>query len=606
MYSAKAAGKVDFTVAERCLTECGTFDSAHAKNWPDVPFDQYCASGTECKDRYSLSFWTRKRLTQIDTSILTGGLYKPVDTWTLTHQFPSPGNGTDPALWLASITRTGHTGTGDVSMPPVTFRGQTLPNRVEGATTGGDPDPVPPMWRYRIYGIDTESGGTIGVTYSPTDCAAGDVPSPSSNTRRCYPIIWSPPDAPDDNYEPYLDWFHTYVVTQVLESDNTGGAPVKQTDYTYLGGMAWAKSKDDEFTKAKHLTYSDRKGYGRVQVRSGAGSDARTLKEYRYFRGIEGAEVKDSEGVAVTDQEAFAGMMREDATYNGDDGELETTVSYEPWRSAATATEACTGGLPARYAYAVGGKSEKTRTAVGTGWRTTQTSRTFDAVGQPLTESDLGDTAKSGDEECATTTYARNTTANILTLIAEIKTVAKHQAKKAADERKRKAAAEKRKKDGILGSIMKSNTWNQMSPGGRFFVLGIIKAPGYLWDHEFLAGSACVTACLNLGFQRGAVSFGLTGGITFGGRSGLLKGPAGNYAGISSGINTAVPSDQGFQVGSITAAENRLGGNLAWGKRKSGGGYYAFGWSGGKGVALQGPTLLGGMYIPGSGWTWTP
>ncbi|GAA3900773.1 RHS repeat-associated core domain-containing protein [Streptomyces lannensis] len=425
VYSAKAAGKVDFTVTERCLTDCGTFDSAHAKNWPDVPFDRYCASGTECKDRYSPSFWTRKRLSQIDTSILTGGLYKPVDTWTLTHQFPSPGDGTDPALWLASITRTGHTGTGDVSMPPVTFRGQTLPNRVEGATTGGDPDPVPPMWRYRIYGIDTESGGTIGVTYSPTDCAAGDVPSPSSNTRRCYPIIWSPPDAPDDNYEPYLDWFHTYVVTQVLESDNTGGAPVKQTDYTYLGGMAWAKSKDDEFTQAKHLTYSDRKGYGRVQVRSGAGSDARTLKEYLYFRGIEGAEVKDSEGIAVTDQEAFAGMMREDATYNGDDGELETTVSYEPWRSAATATETRTEGLPARYAYAVGGKSEKMRTAVGAGWRTTQTARTFDAVGQPLTESDLGDTAKSGDEECATTTYARNTTANILTLIAEIKTVAK-------------------------------------------------------------------------------------------------------------------------------------------------------------------------------------
>ncbi|MFG3304888.1 RHS repeat-associated core domain-containing protein [Streptomyces wuyuanensis] len=425
MYGKKAAAKIDFTVAERCLTDCGTFDTTHAKNWPDVPFDQYCASGTECKDRYSPSFWTRKRLTQIDTSILTGGVYKPVDTWTLTHQFPSTGDGTDPALWLASITRTGHTGTGDVAMPSVTFRGQALPNRVEGATTGGDPDPVPPMWRYRVYGIDTETGGTIGVTYSPTDCAAGDVPSPSSNTRRCYPIIWSPPDAPDDNYEPYLDWFHTYAVTQVLESDNTGGAPVKQTDYTYLGGMAWAKSKDDEFTKAKHLTYSDRKGYGRVQVRSGAGTDARTLKEYRYFRGIDGAEVKDSEGIGITDHEAFAGMMREEATYNGDGGSLETTTSYEPWRSAATATETRAEGLPPRYSYATGGKSEKTRTAVGTGWRTSQKTRTFDNLGQPLTESDLGDTAKSGDEECTTTTYAQNTAQNILTLIAEVKTVAK-------------------------------------------------------------------------------------------------------------------------------------------------------------------------------------
>ncbi|WP_309228132.1 RHS repeat domain-containing protein [Streptomyces lunaelactis] len=425
MYAAKAAAKLDFTVAERCLADCGTFDKDHAKNWPDAPFDQYCASGTECKDRYSPSFWTRKRLTKIDTSVLTGGVYKPVDTWALSHQFPATGDGTDPALWLASITRTGHTGTGDVSMPAVTFQGLTLPNRVEGATTGGDPDPVPPMWRYRVYGINTESGGTIGVTYSNRDCQAGDVPSPSSNTRRCYPVIWSPPDAPAEDYEPYLDWFHSYVVTQVLESDNTGGAPAKQTDYAYLDGMSWAKSKDDEFTKAKHLTYSDRKGYGRVQVRTGTGSDARTLKEYRYFRGIDGAQVKDTEGIAVTDEEAFAGMTREEAAYNGDGGKLETTTSYEPWVSAPTATETRAEGLPARMAYATGGKSEKTRTAVGAGWRTTQKTRTFDSVGQVLTESDLGDTAKSGDEECATTTYARNTGANILTLIAEVKSVTK-------------------------------------------------------------------------------------------------------------------------------------------------------------------------------------
>ncbi|MEU0991778.1 RHS repeat-associated core domain-containing protein [Streptomyces sp. NPDC005953] len=425
MYGKKAAGKVDFTVSERCLTDCSTFNAANAQNWPDVPFDQYCASGTECKDRYSPSFWSRKRLTHIDTSILTGNVYKPVDTWTLGHQFPNPGDGTAPALWLNSITRTGHTGTGDVSTPSVTFRGQTLPNRVEGATTGGEPDPVPPMWRYRVYAIDTETGGTIGVTYSSTDCAAGNVPSPASNTRRCYPVIWSPPDAPDDNYEPYLDWFHTYAVTQVLESDNTGGAPVKQTDYTYLGGMAWTKSKDDEFTKAKHLTYSDRKGYGRVQVRSGTGTDTRTLKEYRYFRGVDGAEVKDSEGTAIADHEAFAGMTREEATYTSDGGTLETTTSHEPWRSPATATETRPEGLPPRYSYATGGKSEKTRTAVGASWRTTLKTRTFDALGQPLTESDLGDTAESGDETCTNTTYAQNTSTNILTLISEIKTVAK-------------------------------------------------------------------------------------------------------------------------------------------------------------------------------------
>ncbi|WP_306316680.1 MULTISPECIES: RHS repeat domain-containing protein [unclassified Streptomyces] len=423
VYGQKAAGRVDFTVSERCLSDCATFDSAHAKNWPDVPFDRYCASGTECKDRYSPTFFTRKRLTKVDTSILTGGAYKPVDSWALSQQFPATGDGSDPALWLASITRTGHTGTGDVTMPAVTFKGQQLANRVEGATTGGDPDPVPPLVRYRVYGIDTETGGTIGVTYSAPDCKAGDVPSPSSNTRRCYPVKWSPPNAPAADYEPYLDWFHSYVVTQVLEADNTGGAPVKETDYSYLDGLAWGKD-EDEFTKAKNLTYGDRKGYGRVQTRTGAPAEGKqTLTESRFFRGIDGAEVKDHEGIAATDNEALAGMPREEAVFDGDGGALKSTTSYTYWRSAATATES-RSGLSDRHAYATGTQSEKTRTAVGTGWRATQTDRTFDGNGQELTESDLGDTAKSGDEECTTTSYASNADKNMLDLVKETRVVA--------------------------------------------------------------------------------------------------------------------------------------------------------------------------------------
>ncbi|MET9221784.1 RHS repeat-associated core domain-containing protein [Streptomyces sp. NPDC003300] len=422
-FYATPAAKVDFTVAERCLTDCGTFDKAHAANWPDVPFDQYCATGATCTGNYSPSFWTRKRLTKIDTSVLVGTAFKPVDTWDLTQQFPATGDGTSPALWLASIARTGHTGTGDAALPRVTFLGQQLHNRVEGATTGGSPDPVPPMIRYRVYGIDSETGSSLGITYTARDCKAGDVPSPSSNTRRCYPVIWSPPQAPGAEYEPYLDWFHTYAVAQVLEQDNTGGAPAKETDYSYVGGMAWGKD-EDEFTKAKYLTYGERKGYGLVQVRTGAGSDPKTLKEYRYFRGIDGAQVTTHDGAAYTDHSSYAGMTREEMTYNGDGGKLLTATSYEPWHGPATAKMSRTG-LSALSSYATGNGSESTATAVGTGWRTTRTERTYDADGKVLTESRLGDTAKSGDEECATTTYAPNAAANLLTLIAEVRTVAK-------------------------------------------------------------------------------------------------------------------------------------------------------------------------------------
>jgi hypothetical protein len=135
---------------------------------------------------------------------------------------------------------------------------------------------------------------------------------------------------------------------------------------------------------------------------------------------------------------------------------------------------------------------------------------------------------------------------------------------------KAKADGERRKKNGILSSI-KGYIWNHLSPGGRLFAYGSTKAPGYLWDHGFLSASACLMVCLNFGFQRGVISFGLTGGLTFGGSKGLFKGPAGDYAGVSAGINTAVPGDQKFQVGSVTAAESRLGGNFSWGRRTSGG-----------------------------------
>ena len=64
VYSQRPPAKVDFAVAERCLRTAAPATRHHAKNWPDVPFDQNCKSGDKCKDRYSPSFWTRKRLTR--------------------------------------------------------------------------------------------------------------------------------------------------------------------------------------------------------------------------------------------------------------------------------------------------------------------------------------------------------------------------------------------------------------------------------------------------------------------------------------------------------------------------------------------------------------
>ncbi|MGW9365691.1 RHS repeat domain-containing protein [Streptomyces albidoflavus] len=428
MYGQKAAAKVDFTVTERCLPtddfDCAAakFTAANAKKWPDTPFDQHCTASATCEGNSSPSFFTRKRLTQVTTSALSDGTYQPVDTWKLAHSFPATGDGTHPALWLASLTRTGHAGGKDTSLPAVTFRAKQLPNRVEGAV-----DEVPPYNRYRVQAIDTESGSTIGVTYSEADCKPGSLPTPSTNTKRCYPVIWSPPESPGVDYEPYQDWFHSYVVTQMLESDNTGGAPVKRTDYRYLGGLAWAKG-DDEFTKAKHRTYGDRRGYERVQVRGGDPAQTeQSLTETRYFRGIAGAKVADGEGKEIADHEAFAGMTREFATYDGDGGSLLTATSSTPWRSAATATHSRKAdGLPDVQAFHTGTSAEQNRGAT-TGGKLlrTETALTFDSLGRVVTASETGDTAVTGDESCTTTRYTPSEEKNLLRLVAESTVVAK-------------------------------------------------------------------------------------------------------------------------------------------------------------------------------------
>ncbi|MGW8573669.1 toxin C-terminal domain-containing protein [Streptomyces niveus] len=412
LFSAKAAGQVYFGVEERCLADCGTFDAAHAKNWPDVPFDQHCKDDAECKDQYSPTFWSKKRLTSITTKVLTGGAYKDVDSWSLKQGFPAAGDGISTPMWLESLTRTGKAG-GSSALPPVTFAGQQKPNRVDKLGDG-----LAPFIRLRIYQITTESGGTIAVDYRDPDCTATSLPpTDDSNSTRCYPVKWA-----FEGDTAKQDWFNSYVVQRVSEGDNLASTPDTVTEYDYLGGAEWAKSTD-EFTKAADRTYSLSRGYERVQTRKGAGADTRLLSETRYFRGIDGAEVKNSAGTAVTDREQFAGVQRESATYNGDGGALVSAVSYTPWRSAKTATRARTG-LPDLEAYLSGTEAEETRTTVAGGTRTTRTTRDFDAYGMVTSVSTLGDTAKSGDEQCTTTTYARNTTTRVLDKVSRSETVA--------------------------------------------------------------------------------------------------------------------------------------------------------------------------------------
>lgn len=233
-YSTTAPMRVNFEAVNRT-------DSEGA--WRDVPWDQNCNADTVCTvHQISPTFWHTKRLAAIQTEVYRDGGYRSVDRWELSHLFPSPGDGTSPALWLETISHVGkNTGsniqTGDVRLPDVNFDGIQLANRVPGF------DGPPPLVRYRINAIHSETGSDIGVTYEAPTCSRAALPDPASNTTRCFPSWWSY----GGSNQPVLDWFQKYVVSSVVVTDRTGGSPPEHTYYEYLDAPAWTIDTD-EFT----------------------------------------------------------------------------------------------------------------------------------------------------------------------------------------------------------------------------------------------------------------------------------------------------------------------------------------------------------------------
>ncbi|ROQ93870.1 intein/RHS repeat-associated protein [Streptomyces sp. 2132.2] len=425
---APAPAQVDFTVAERCL-KTKDFDCAEgklkpevdwniAKMWPDTPGDQLCGAGEECKARFTPTFFSRKRLTEITTKVWNGTAHQPVDTWKLAQDFPQTGDGTDYPLWLSAIQHTGRNGQ-ETTLPPVTFRGKQLPNRVDGMGDG-----KPPYLRYRIMAIDTETGSTVNVTYRDPECRASDpkvLPaSHESNTLRCYPVINEIPDPNDPKREKKLyttDWFHKHVVDSVSEEDRNGNSPTRVTRYQYLGSPAWAYDDETEAMRANTRTWSQWRGYERVRTLIGEAPDKRAMTESVFFRGLDGdratpsggrrsVKVKDSEGNEVADHRLFAGQTREVLAYDGEGGKLEAATTYMPWLHGPTASRAREGIEPME-AYVRGTAKVASRILLSDnrGWRRTAQDTVFDDRGLPKTVSDLGDVADPKDDSCTRFEY---------------------------------------------------------------------------------------------------------------------------------------------------------------------------------------------------------
>ncbi|MEU9398279.1 polymorphic toxin type 44 domain-containing protein [Streptomyces sp. NPDC048242] len=422
LYTKPASQQVRFTYAERCVTSggCDSLTKDTKANWPDVPFDMICASGTKCTTQIGPAFFTRKRLTDITTSVWTGSgtTQRDVDTWHLDQNFPDTGDASSPSLWLKSIQNTGKANTTAAAMPPVTFGGIQLSNHVEGS----GPDTLRYI-KWRVRTIKSETGSTLTANYSDPDCVWGSsMPANiDKNTRRCFPVKWSQSGA-----TPVTDWFHKYVVTSVFQDDPYGHGATGERYYDYQGGAGWAYADDEGLTKASNRTWSQWRGYGKVVETSGNSEGPRSKKSTLYMRGLNGEKeldgtarvekVTDSTGTAVDDSRQYAGFVRETIVYN-DAAEVSGTINT-PW-SHRTGTHAYDWGTTEAWIVQPGEVSTRTTTPGGS--RTVRQKTTYDTTyGMPLTLEDSGDAAKSGDETCTRKSYARNTSDWLVSLASHV------------------------------------------------------------------------------------------------------------------------------------------------------------------------------------------
>ncbi|MDK1472402.1 polymorphic toxin-type HINT domain-containing protein [Streptomyces sp. 549] len=434
VYSGKALAKVEFTNAERCLpnskTTCASIES-DAFYWYDTPWDLNCKASEDCdRGRLSPTFWTRKRLTGVTTHLLNGTDYSKVDSWKLGHRWGQAD--VDYQLLLDSVQQTGHTATPEITLPRTTFAYKQMANRLD--RTG---DGYAPFIKARLSGVDDESGGQVTVDYSAPACNWNSLPTPQTNTTRCFPQYIGGSSSDD----PERHWFNKYVATSVTTTDRTGGAADSVVAYDYKGGAAW-HFDDDGLTKEKFKTWSQWRGYGHVTVRTGGaggGSALKSQSDSYFLRGMHGDKkapsggtkevsvaLGEGEGEPITDHDAASGFEYKTVTFDKPAGKVLAKTVNRPWRHETAKKVRSWGTIAAHF---TGTSHTKSWTSLddgaGANWRVTSASNTHDTVAGRLTQvDDFGDNSVASDNTCMRTTYATNTSANLLGLESRVETVA--------------------------------------------------------------------------------------------------------------------------------------------------------------------------------------
>ncbi|MFE3403141.1 RHS repeat-associated core domain-containing protein [Streptomyces anulatus] len=432
LFTGNASGKVDFDYSERCTADdCSSLTEDTAKRWPDVPFDAICtAAETECLAT-GPSFFTRKMLTGINTSVWSTAAepdaYKSVDSYALAYQFldgADIGNPSDKTLVLKSLQRTGKNG-GSVTVPPVEFGYHMRPNRVDAT------DNILPLTRPRINTVTSETGAITTVTLSNPQCVRGSkMPkAEDDNNLSCYPVYW-----PANGGDPILDWFHKYNVLAVTTSDPAGQNPAVENSYTYEN-PGWHYN-NDPFTPEDERTWSSWRGYQKVTTYTGDSDHPQSKRVRLYMQGMHGDKRLDGTtrnvqvlGIDVaglnasdaTDLDVYAGFLRQEITYNA---AQPVSVSFNNiWYKETASQQRSYANTKANYVRTARAY-QNTYLPISNTWRRSQTTHTYDATYGMVTRSESsGDLAKSGDETCSRTWYARNPAEGLTNLVSRTRVV---------------------------------------------------------------------------------------------------------------------------------------------------------------------------------------
>ncbi|GLY23725.1 RHS repeat-associated core domain-containing protein [Micromonospora sp. NBRC 101691] len=434
-YTTNTPARVVFSTKERCIpggsVDCDPQDLNQdtAASWPDVPQDRICAAGTHCKDTQRFpTFFTRKRLTRIQTQIRQGAGWTPVESWNLEHAFKA-NDDNSRTLWPTKLTRTGHWGGTDITAPATEFDGIQLANRIVR-----DNDNLGPLIRYRLATIKTDTGAQITINYKAPDCTKANVPDPGESTRRCFPVIWNPLGGDDE--DKVTDWFHKYVVESVVTDDLVGGNDDMAVSYQYVGDATWRKAEPNGITKVEDLTWSDWRGYQQVIVRSGDGQSMPVRTDHYFMQGMSGGKlpdgttptvsVTDSTGKSFTDHDELSGHEYESTRYNGT--AIVSKEINEPWRLVTRTQSESWGDLTAAM---VGTGVARKLTALpddpegNQRWLETRLDSKRDGRGRIVEIDDLGEvgTGKGGDDRCTRTYYVDNTDKHMYSYVSRVQTV---------------------------------------------------------------------------------------------------------------------------------------------------------------------------------------